>query len=161
MIIPKIGPYFQAQSFFNFLQFNVRMFKSFLSTKLNLALTNWALLILRIGAGVLMIPHGYAKFVNFTEYKTTFIDFLGLGTEISLALAVFAELICSALLLAGLFTRIALIPLFITATVIVFKAHNGDIFGEAETGSLFLILYTALLLTGPGKFSLDNQISYK
>jgi putative oxidoreductase len=44
-------------------------------------------------------------------------------------------------------------------TVALFQAHNGDIFGKGELSALFLIIFTTILLVGPGKFSVDGMIS--
>jgi putative oxidoreductase len=48
------------------------------------------------------------------------------------------------------------IPLIINMLVIILKAHNGDVFGDGEHGSLFLIGYLVILLCGPGKASVDG-----
>ena len=122
--------------------------------------SNWAfnlsMFLLRAGLALLMIPHGYDKLVHFSSYKRDFLNFLGMGGGISLALTVFAEFFCSIFLAMGLFSRFVVIPLIINMTVIVFKAHHADIFGEGEHGSLFLIGYIVLLLCGPGKASVDG-----
>lgn len=118
------------------------------------------LLILRIGFALLMIPHGWAKFMKFEDLQTKFMDFMGLGPTISLGLVIFSELICSILLAFGLLTRWATIPLVITAIVIL-SAHNWDVFGESELGTAYLIGYLAILFLGPGKYSLDSIFSKK
>jgi putative oxidoreductase len=106
------------------------MFKQILSTKPNATLTNIALLVLRVGLSAVMIPHGYQKLLNFGEYKAKFMDFLGLGAELSLVLAIGAELICSILLALGFLTRFTLLPLVVTMVIATFQAHNGEIFGD-------------------------------
>jgi putative oxidoreductase len=120
---------------------------------------NVSMLLLRVSLGLLMIPHGYDKLVHFADYKKDFLNFLGLGGTVSLALVVFAEFFCSIFVVMGLFTRLALIPLVIELVVVVFKAHNGDVFGEGEHGSLFLAGMLVLLICGPGKASLDGILS--
>lgn len=117
---------------------------------------NISMFLLRAGLGLLMIPHGYDKLVHFATYKKDFLNFLGMGGTISLALTVFAEFFCSIFLMMGLFSRLTVIPLIINMVVVIFKAHNGDIFGDGEHGSLFLIGYLAILLCGPGKASVDG-----
>ena len=120
---------------------------------------DFSMLILRLGFGILMIPHGYAKYSSFDERQNEFMDFLGMGPLTSLILAIFAEIVCSTLLVLGLFTRAATVPLIITAIVITFMAHGGDIFGKAYGGFSYLLVYIVLLLLGPGKYSLDAAIS--
>jgi putative oxidoreductase len=118
-----------------------------------------ALLILRVGVGVLMIHHGYDKLTHFDEYKADFMNFMGLGNSISLGLTIFSELFCSVFLLVGLFTRLAAIPLVITMLVAVFMALDGAIFGKGELGTVYLFAYIAIAIAGPGKYSLDALIN--
>ncbi len=129
------------------------------STKYNAGGHNLALLVLRIGFGILMANHGYDKLVHFSEYQAQFMDFMGIGRPTCLALTIFAELFCSVLLVLGLFTRLACIPLIIVTLVIIFKANNADFFGKAEIAVLYFTAYLALLLTGAGRWSVDNMIS--
>ncbi len=121
---------------------------------------SFALLILRLGFGGLMIQHGLQKLNKFNDLSSHFMSFLGLGQSISLALVIFAELFCAGLLVAGLLTRVASIPLIIVMSVAFFKGHNGIIYGErgGEMALLFLTAYIAILFAGPGKFSADKLI---
>jgi len=117
---------------------------------------NLATFVLRLGLGILMIPHGYDKLIHFSEYKKQFMNFLGMGPTISLALVVFAEFFCSVFLVMGLFTRLVAGILLLELIVVVFKAHQGEIFGDGEHGMLFLVGYIAIILLGAGKASLDG-----
>ena len=132
--------------------------KKLLSTKYSAGAFNTAMLILRLGLGILMMMHGYDKLVHFAKYQNEFMNFLGIGKTLSLALVVFAEFFCSVFLILGLFTRLATIPLIIATAVMVFKAHNGEIFGDGEHAALYLVGYAVLLLVGPGKVSVDSMI---
>src|SRR5687768_12196358 len=85
---------------------------------------NLALLILRVGCGILMLNHGYDKLVHFQQYSANFMNFLGLSGSVSLALVVFAEFFCSIFLILGLFTRLVTIPLIIDVAVAVVKGHD-------------------------------------
>lgn len=117
-----------------------------------------ALLILRIGSGLMMMTHGGFKISEFNRFAPDFYDFLGLGGEISLGLTVFAEFFCALLVAAGLMTRIVLVPLIVLTLVIVFDIHGSDPFGDKEVGLLYLMAYAALFLSGPGRFALDHWI---
>ncbi len=116
------------------------------------------LLILRIVAGVAMITHGWPKFQKILDGNFKFGDPIGIGPENSLFLAVFAEFICSILLILGLATRFATIPLIITMIVAFFVVHGADDFGTKEKAFLFLGMYASIFITGPGKISLDKLI---
>ncbi len=87
-------------------------------------------------------------------------NFLGMGSSLSLGLATFAEFFCSLLLIAGLFTRLATIPLLVTIFVIL-HLHHWQFYGEHELVPAFLAAFLAILLFGPGKYSLDARISKK
>lgn len=133
--------------------------KKLLSTKYNAGAFNTGLLVLRLGAGILMANHGYSKLVGFNEMSPKFVNFLGIGSEVTLALVIFAELFCAALIVIGLFTRLACIPLIIVCTYAVAKTHNWDVFDSAELATLFLAAFLTLLFTGPGRISVDRMIS--
>ena len=130
--------------------------KKFLSVNYSNTAFNIAMLLLRVSAGVLMMAHGYNKLVHFTEMKAKFMNFLGLGSTLTLCLVIFAELFCSMFLVIGLFSRLVVIPLIINMSVALLKAHNGDVFGQGEKAAIFLFCYIALLLCGPGKISVDK-----
>ena len=128
---------------------------------------NAGLLILRVGMGVLCIPHGYDKIVNFNVYKAQFLNFLGIGQAASLGLSIFAEFFCAILVVFGLFTRFACIPLVINFFVAVFLAHGGDIIfymsngqmkGTAEHPMMYGIAFLSLFIMGPGRYSADGMI---
>lgn len=119
--------------------------------------TDAAILILRIAAGGMMLfSHGWGKLMKFFgDGPITFGNPIGLGEELSWALAVFAEVFCSFLLIIGLTTRWAAIPLIITMAVAAFIVHGDDPFGKKEFAILYLVTYLVLLLTGAGRYSLD------
>lgn len=122
---------------------------------------DFSLLILRLGFGILMMPHGYAKLMGFAEKSDKFMTFMGFSGPASLSLTIFAELFCAGLVAFGLFTRLATIPLIVATIVIVFVAHEGDIFDSASSGFFYLLVYTVIFLLGPGKYSLDYTLNKK
>jgi len=120
---------------------------------------SFATFFLRMGLGIIMlVAHGNDKLQHFSKYSAIFSDPFHLGRITSLSLDIFAEFFCSCLIILGLFTRLACIPLIIAMSVAVLYAHHGDVFGVGERASLFLTGYIALLFLGPGKFSVDGLI---
>jgi len=127
------------------------------STILNLRNTDIGILLLRLGVGGLMLTHGIPKlFRLFGSDPIQFADPIGIGVEASLALTVFAEVICSVLIIVGLATKLATIPLLVTMFVAFFIIHADDPFQRKELALFFLIVYVVLLFTGSGKYSLDH-----
>ena len=132
--------------------------KKIFSTSYSAGSFNIAMLLLRLGVGILMLNHGYDKLIHFGKYQGEFIDFMGMGQKISLSLCVFAEFFCSALLIIGLFTRLATIPLIINMCVIIFKVLGADVLGKGESAALYLVGFLVILMVGPGKASVDGMI---
>lgn len=132
--------------------------KRLISTHYTSFAFNLATFVLRVTLGVLMIPHGYNKLVNFEKYQKEFMNFMGMGSTTSLILVVFAEFFCAIFLAMGLFTRLTAGILAIVMAVAVFKAHNGQVFGDGEMGMLYLGGFLSILLLGGGKASLDGLL---
>ncbi|WP_242917159.1 DoxX family protein [Pontibacter liquoris] len=121
-----------------------------------------ALLIVRVAVAGLMLAHGLPKLeMLMAGDPVQFPEVLGLSAASSLALAVFAEVVCSLLLLIGLGTRLAVIPLIVTKLVAAFLIHGADPFAKKELAILYLIPYVTLLLTGSGKYALDHLLQQK
>lgn len=121
-----------------------------------------SLLILRITGGALMLTHGIGKIAPlFGSDPIQFPDPIGLGATTSLAMAVFAEVVCAILLILGFATRFAAIPLLITMLVAVLVVHVADPFARQELPLLYASIYLVILIAGPGKFSIDNMIFNK
>jgi putative oxidoreductase len=119
-----------------------------------------AALLLRFVLGGLMIMHGLPKIQNYSEYVNGF-DPIGLGPDVSLSLAIFGELICGVLLVIGLFTRLATIPVLITMAVAFFVVHGADEFQVKELSFVYMILALVLFFLGGGKYSLDAALFRK
>lgn len=120
-----------------------------------------ATLFLRLFAGCMMLTHGWAKLTMFSTLAHTFPDPLGLGSTTSLILILFAEVGCSVLLILGLVTRLATLPLIFGMLVAIFAIHGADPFSARELPVLYLGMYIVLLLIGGGRFSVDEVIRYR
>jgi len=129
-----------------------------MSVKYSHAAFSFATLVLRLGLGIVMlVAHGSDKLRHFSKFSSGFADPFHIGSVTSLSLDIFAEVFCSCLVILGLFTRLACIPLIIAMTVALLYAHHGDVFGPGERAVLFLSGFITLLFLGPGKLSLDGK----
>jgi len=131
------------------------------STRLNPEGANLWLLIARLATGSFMLTHGLPKLQNVIAGNFQFGDPIGIGATPSLLLVVFAEVVCSFLLMLGLATRLASIALIIDMAVAALIAHAGDPFGKKELSLLYLVFYLGFLIMGPGRFSIDHLIGGK
>ena len=123
------------------------------------------LLALRLWLGSsLLLLHGWGKLTGFTEKAGKFPDPIGVGPTASLALAIFAEVGCSALIAVGLFTRAAALVQVIFMSVAFFLVHQATLAPGPHSGELafvYLSGFVTLLLAGPGRFSFDALFEAK
>lgn len=105
-----------------------------------------------------MLTHGWPKLQKVINGNFQFGDPLGIGPEASLILTVFAEVVCSILLILGLATRLAVIPLITTMAVAFFIVHAADDFKTKELALIYLSIFLCIFFTGPGKLSLDKAL---
>jgi putative oxidoreductase len=123
---------------------------------------NIAILFLRVSVGIFMLTHGTGKLMALLSGgPVKFADPIGIGPAASLALAVFAEVICSLFLIFGIATRFSAIPLIITMLVAGFIVHAEDLFRVKEMAFLYLSTFITIAISGAGKFSVDNLIYKK
>ena len=128
-----------------------------------------AILLIRILVGWVFLSEGIQKFL--------FPDSLGVGRFVKIGIprpqimAPFVgvvEIVCGALLLVGLLTRLAAIPLLIDicvalySTKIVTLAKNGlwSTLHEARTDVSMLLGLIFLLIVGGGSLALDARIAW-
>lgn len=133
-----------------------------------LTFTNMARLFMRLFTGVMFMQFGIRQIAHFNELAPTFEAVMGMSSETSLLVMILIEIICSTLIILGLFTRFALIPpivsMVIAECVLVqnLLTQNGLSFYEWQSVFLpimFLGIFVFMMLAGPGKVSLDYIIS--
>jgi putative oxidoreductase len=133
--------------------------KTILSTNINNGALNFWLFVARVAIGCFMLTHGIPKFQTLMSGHVKFADPFGIGTTPSLILSVFAEFLCSVLLILGLAVRFAAIPLIINMLTAILIAHGGQPFAKKELALLYLVFYLGFLIMGAGKFSVDHLIA--
>ncbi|HLP04941.1 MAG TPA: DoxX family protein [Paludibacter sp.] len=113
---------------------------------------NTGLFLLRMILGFFMLSHGWHKIENFQMLTAGFPDPLNIGSASSLVLSIFAEFVCSVLVILGLFTRIVAVPIMVGMVATIFIIQSNL---PRELAFLYLLLYVVLTFMGAGKFSLD------
>jgi putative oxidoreductase len=137
---------------------------------------DYGLLILRVALGFsMLLLHGRGKMLNFSGTAEKMAGLYGMPGNVNASLAIFAEVVCSTLLIAGLliaglliaglliaglFTRFAALILAITMGTAFFFVHKSSLIagpGSGELAMVYLIAYITLLFTGAGKYSVDRN----
>ena len=116
------------------------------------------LLVARVVFALLLAVHGWQKLQGFEQMAGQFPDPLGLGSSLSLSLAIFAELFCSLALMLGVLSRMALLPMIFTMCIAFFVTHGGSL-AEGELAFVYLVAFILLFSAGPGRFSVDGWLS--
>ena len=128
----------------------------------NISYHSYGLLLLRIIGGSMMVyNHGWGKIKAGPEKwnrlghaLTDIIGFEFLSTFFGF-MAAFSESVCALLIIIGLFTRPASILLFFTMFVAIMN-HIMDS-EMPELAIMYCLLSLVLILSGPGKLSLDKM----
>ena len=135
---------------------------------------NWrgdvATLLLRVTAGAIFIPHGYAKVFGSGGAAAFAADMPSYGIPAFLGyVAAYSELVGGSLLIAGLLTRLDAFLLASTMSVAAFVVQLPDALREAQPGTIvpfaairgietplaLAAINVAIVLLGPGAISLD------
>ena len=121
--------------------------------------SDFGLLIIRVGLGVMFMLHGFPKLKGGTEMWEGIGGSLGLPIPVVFGfLAALSEFVGGLMLIAGVFTRVALIVLIgVMAGAVTYHVKAGDGFAGYGHALDLLIVFVGLLFTGPGKYSVDRK----
>ena len=114
------------------------------------------LLVLRVSFSVFLLLHGIEKIEILFDNGGKFPNPIGLGSTLSLILVLFAEVICTILIIIGFKVRWTSIPPIIMMLVAVFVVHQGNSIMERELAVLYLVAFSAIGILGSGKYSVSK-----
>ena len=121
-----------------------------------------ALLFLRVaGSLLLLLVHGVPKVFNFQAGLGLIEDPFGLGPHLTPSLTIFAEVVCPLPIIAGPFARLATLPVLTVLLVSLVLVHPTWSLGEGQFAWLLAIIFTTLLLAGPGRFPLGKRLPWQ
>ncbi|CRM57886.1 DoxX family protein [Pseudomonas sp. 24 R 17] len=118
------------------------------------------LLFLR-GSGALFLlwVHGLPKLLNYSEQLKLIEDPFHLGAHITLLLAIFAEVLCPLLIIAGVLVRLACLPILAVLLIAMLVVHPEWTLLEGQFGWLLLIIFSSVLVAGPGRLVVSQRFS--
>jgi putative oxidoreductase len=113
------------------------------------------LLVCRIAFGSMFISHGLQKLASFSIISNTFPSVMGMGSKLSLCLAIFAEVFCTMGFITGFLYRLSMLPMIFTMCMAAFVIHAKDPFSTKELALLYLFVFIMMYILGPGSFAAD------
>ena len=128
--------------------------------------SNLSRLFLRLFTGIMFLQLCIRQMRNFDSILTSFDGFLGLSPEVTMVALIVVELLCAVCIMLGFLTRLAvLFPL-----VLMLIAENIFMSSPATDPNplfnfqpgyplMFIGIFVFMLLSGPGKISLDYIIA--
>ena len=121
-----------------------------------------ALLFFRVAVSLsLFNTHGLKKALDFAGTAANIPDPLGMGGTISAVVAILANVVATAFIALGLFTRpAALLILSVTLTGL-FLVHAADPWTVKDVPLMYSLAFTLIFILGPGELSLDHVITEK
>jgi putative oxidoreductase len=125
-------------------------------------MTNFARILTRIVIGVVFVGAGFSKFQNLPG-AVEFFTSLGIpAPELQAPFVALTELGCGFLVLIGLATRLASVPLIATMVVAIATAKWPDVSGYQDfldlSEFLYIVLLVWLVAAGGGCYSVDHLI---
>jgi putative oxidoreductase len=116
----------------------------------------------RLAVGLLFLSTGWGKVHDIPKF-TAYFRTLGIPAPGFQAVLVgYSELVCGALLIVGLLTRLATIPLIVSMIVAILTARLGDLHSLWDLVGFEEFTYLALLamiaILGPGPVALDHVV---
>ncbi|QJI37222.1 MULTISPECIES: DoxX family protein [unclassified Pseudomonas] len=120
---------------------------------------DFGLLFLRVSGGLFLLwVHGLPKLLDYGEQLKVIEDPFHVGASVTLLLAIFAEVLCPLLIVAGVLVRLACLPILAVLLVALLVVHPEWSLFEGQFGWLLLILFTSILIAGPGRLVLSQRV---
>jgi putative oxidoreductase len=116
----------------------------------------------RLTVGVVFMTTGWGKLHGLDDVTKLFTDLHIPAPAFQAALVATTEFVGGLLILIGLFTRLAALPLAVTMVVAILTAKRGDIDGLSTLLGFeeftYLVVFLWLAVAGPGPLSLDRLL---
>jgi len=119
-------------------------------------------MLLRVAIGLEFMSTGLGKVQHLDKVTAFFVDLHIPMPAFNAVLVAYSELLCGGAIFAGLFTRLATIPLVVSMLVALVTAQRDkifsfDLFGLEEFH--YLVILVAIAILGPGIVAADHAVA--
>ncbi len=143
-----------------------RFFKNLFLYSAGHTYSNLSRLFLRLFTGIMFLQLCIRQMLDYDQIVPTFTGFMGLSPEASMTILLIIEMLCAVCIMLGLLTRLAVIfplGLMLVAENVIMSSQTSvaDQLFNFQPGYpvMFIGIFVFLLLSGPGKISLDYIIA--
>lgn len=121
------------------------------------------LLLVRLSLAAVFVPSGWGKLHDLEKVTAFFVE-LGIpAPHLNAVVVSITELVCGSLLLVGLVSRLAAMPLVVSMTVAIITAKAPDLHGVVDLFSvdefIYIVMAIVVIVLGPGAVSVDAQLA--
>ncbi|VVM40637.1 hypothetical protein PS662_00267 [Pseudomonas fluorescens] len=121
---------------------------------------DFGLFFLRVSAGLFLLwVHGLPKLLDYSAQLQAIEDPFHLGANVTLMLAIFAEVLCPLLIITGVLVRLACLPVLAVLLIALLVVHPQWSLEEGQFGWLLLLLFTSIFIAGPGRLALNVRFA--
>lgn len=120
-------------------------------------------LVIRLTLGILVLLHGLSKITGGVSGIGGMLQGVGLPAFFAWG-AYLGEVLGPALLIVGYYARVGALLIVVNMIFAILLAHRPDLFAlntqggwELELQGMFLLTALGLILTGPGRYSINDR----
>ena len=121
------------------------------------------LLLVRASLAAVFVPSGWGKLHDLGKVTGFFTEIGIPAPHFNAVQVALSELGCGALLLVGLVSRLAAMPLVISMTVAIITAKRADISGVTDLFAvdefIYILMAIVVIALGPGAVSIDGLLA--
>jgi len=119
-----------------------------------------ALLLFRVTIALSMMhTHGLKKVLDFEAAVAHIPDPFGIGGEASVLIAIFANIVCTLLVIIGLATRLSALCILAVTLVGLFVVHANDPWTVKDIPLMYSTCFAFIAYVGAGRYAIDHLIS--
>jgi putative oxidoreductase len=139
-----------------------KIFRCLLSVYSSWKLFNWAMLCFRVFISIeLIVVHGLKKIGVGVQEAEHIPNPLHLPESLYNGFAIAANLFFPLMVIAGICTRLATLPILAVTVTGYFVIHGHGTLLEKDTPFMYSLAFLLIAVLGAGKYSIDNRLYNK
>jgi putative oxidoreductase len=101
--------------------------------------------------------HGLPKAIHYTSQLEAIEDPLHFGKTLTLGFAIFAEVMCPLLMIAGIATRLAALPIMLVCVIALGLVHREWTLDQGQFAWMLLVMFGTIAIGGAGRYRIARR----